>query len=120
MVKGLHDAPSVMQREKTTIRKGVIVRQKVWVDSHGQEMEKVGDQFIAKHSTPTWPAMLSHSHPYPHHHRTPRDEDLVWEGLVLVTFFLLLLTLVFLLGVWIGLRLRRPSTQPLPVTPSNQ
>jgi hypothetical protein len=41
-VRGLDDPPDVYQEEKTTIRKGCIVRTTIWKDTMGNELEKVG------------------------------------------------------------------------------
>jgi len=50
-VRGLHDPPDVYEQEKTTIRNGCIVRETVWKDTMGNELEKVSSyptRFVIK------------------------------------------------------------------------
>lgn len=42
IVHGINDPPTVYEKVKTTIKKGVIVREKVWMDTMGNELKKVG------------------------------------------------------------------------------
>ena len=42
-VKGLDDPPDIFREEKTTIKNGVIMREHVWKDTDGNELERVSD-----------------------------------------------------------------------------
>lgn len=50
---GFHTLPGVYQHEKTTIKQGFIVRELVWKDTMGNELEKISDRppkFVVKKS----------------------------------------------------------------------
>jgi hypothetical protein len=45
-IHSLHQPVAFVQREKTVIRKGVIVRYPIWVDQNGNEYDKRINQYV--------------------------------------------------------------------------
>ncbi len=104
--KQLHDPPSIYQKEKTTIKKGEIIRKKVWVDSWGNELEKKGNMFYTKTSNDFLFDEIFGS--LNSRHMQPQQDDLS-EEIFLCTIFLIGIFLFgYLLGYFLG---RRSNTQ---------
>lgn len=111
-IRGLNDAPSIYQYEKTVIKKGVIVKQKIWKDTNGNELEKVGSKFMLKKNRhqhlldlkPEFLQNLLQSYSYQTQKQDlsmSSDENNVLDIILLFCIFFLILT-VFFLGYVFG------------------
>lgn len=140
-VNGLrtHAEPArVRQEERVKIRKGWIVREKVWLDVFGNELDKLQDDPLTFHVRPPpevvaqRKAPVIHGYPEPpppethaielqfipkkttDHWDDTREAEEFWVALLLVVAAAVLLCMLwFLLGYWTGRRVAA-AVVPLP------
>jgi len=115
---GLGSTPGVYQYEKTTIKKGLIVREFIWKDTNGNELEKVSDRpakFIVKKSQNKIESQLQNylaqqgfeiQFRKPDSFNNGTDDLFMDEILILFSLFLLFLS-AFYLGFYVA-TLRKP------------
>lgn len=112
-IASLHSEPPLLRkREKTIIRKGVIVREHIWVNAQGQEMKKQGDGFVPKESISLGPAqpsilLFSMKPPLPPQTTYPSHD---------MTLFLVVCVLFVTSGMFLGFLIgsKKKSHEPNP------
>ena len=94
MVASLHDSSppiSIQFTEKTTIKNGNIIRERIWRDQWGHEYDRVDAKF---HRKVTAAAKVNSA--------LPTAEELFWLGYMACVTFFLLLSSMFLWGFLVG------------------
>jgi hypothetical protein len=140
---GFHTMPGIYQSEKTTIKQGEIVREKIWKDTWGNELEKIHDKppkFIVKKpvdhylhdtqgssSTHRWffdlpsLARLSNITNPNHYPQTIKDNDDNLEDLIAFMIFTSSLLFLFLSAFSLGysVALYRKARKPIEIEMPN-
>ena len=126
-VRGLDRTTRVFREERTRIRKGEIVKEWVWLDTFGNELEKVSDQpptfNILSRKGDASPVIHGYDSMLPQVQSIPielqfipkkptavtqtsAEEDL-WSALLMLASLLLVMASAFLLGYTVGRRQRK-------------